>query len=294
MRDDRPAAGAVLRALLEPGDFRAGGGIVNVVGLGAAAEHHGPAVLHDDLRRGKSLPQIALQLRLALGVEVLVVDRAIGLPDGAAGFFVERDDELKIAPVEMHQQQIAVENRRGAGRAEMVADKIRALPKHLARRGVEARGAGRAEGDIDAAFLDHRRGRGVGVERVAELGLGDAEENGVAENRAGVLINADDGELLAIHGRGREPDLVFPNHGRGPGLAVNLGFPLHALGFVERHGEIFRVRVAVAGGPAELRPIFGGAGGRGEERGAEDCGDSDDGAERGGGGHGELGVIRSG
>ena len=55
---------------------------------------------------------------------------------------------------------------------------------------VEAGRAGRAEGDVDAAFFDDRRGRGVAVELVAELRRGDAEENVVAQDLAGLLVHA--------------------------------------------------------------------------------------------------------
>lgn len=35
-----------------------------------------------------------------------MVDGAVGFPDGLAGFFVEGDDVLKVAAVEVHEEEV--------------------------------------------------------------------------------------------------------------------------------------------------------------------------------------------
>ena len=52
----------------------------------------------------------------------------VGPPDRLARALVERDDELMVAAVEVHDQQVAEEDRRRAGAAEVVALEVAPLP----------------------------------------------------------------------------------------------------------------------------------------------------------------------
>src|SRR5205823_8316243 len=53
----------------------------------------------------------------------------------------------------------------------------------------------------------------------------------------------------------------IPDDGGGTGFAVDGSLPLHVFGFAPVGGQVFRVRDALAGGAAELRPVVlpGGA-----------------------------------
>ena len=84
---------------------------------------------------------------LKITVVRVVVDVTVGLPDGMAGVFVEGDHILHVDAVELNDQQIAVQNGRGGGAAEMIADKIAALPQFFTSLSVEAGGAVGAKGD---------------------------------------------------------------------------------------------------------------------------------------------------
>ena len=111
MTDDGPGACRVAGALFHAPQFLAGQRIISVMRLGAAADQDGSPAQSRHVGSGKGLAQVAFGLRLSVRSEVLEVNRAIDLPHRLAGAFVERDDKLVIAPVEIHDQQIAVENR---------------------------------------------------------------------------------------------------------------------------------------------------------------------------------------
>ena len=76
-------------------------------------------------------------LGFAVGTEIFEVDGAILLPNRFARFLVERDDELRVAAIEIHDQQVAVEDRRRAGAAVMVALDVAPFPQHLAALRIE-------------------------------------------------------------------------------------------------------------------------------------------------------------
>ena len=59
------------------------------------------------MRRGEALAKVTIRLRLPARVEILEVDRSLGAPDRLAGSLVERDEELMIAAIEVHDQQFA-------------------------------------------------------------------------------------------------------------------------------------------------------------------------------------------
>lgn len=101
---DGSSGGAVIIAFFEAPEFFTGFGVVAVVGFGAATDEGGLAIVGDDLGCGESLSVIAFVLGFAIFVEVLVIDGSVDFPDGFSREFIEGDDELGIAAVEVHDE----------------------------------------------------------------------------------------------------------------------------------------------------------------------------------------------
>ena len=118
---------------------------------------HRCAADRDDLRRRERLAEIAVRLDLPFGSTSLKSTERGVFHTVLPGLLVERDDVLHVAAVEVHDQQVAEDNRRRARAAEVIALEIAALPDHLAGLRVERRRAGRAERDVDPPGLDDRR-----------------------------------------------------------------------------------------------------------------------------------------
>ena len=266
---DRPRARRETGALLQPPQLLAGERIVSVRRHRSRADQHRLSADRDDLRRRERLAEIAVRLDLAVRVDVLEIHRPRRLPHRLARPLVERDDVLHVAAVEVHDEQVAEEDRRRAGAAEVVALEIAALPDHLAGRRVDRGRAGRPERHVDAAGLDHRRRRGVGVERVRELRRRDVEQLQVVQRLAGVLVERHREQLLAVRRRGRQPDLLAEDDRRRPGAAVDRHLPAHVLGFTPLTGTSALADAPVPSRSAELRPLARG-----------DDGDEQDGATR--------------
>ena len=138
---------------------------------------------------------------MAVGAKVLEIYGPIRLPDRAAGLLVERDDELVVAAVEVEEKQVAIEDRRGAGAAEVIALNVASRPKHPAGLRVEAGRARGTERRVEPACFDDRCGRGIAIEGDAVLRFGDVEQLQVLKDAASAGIDADSEELLAV-GRG--------------------------------------------------------------------------------------------
>src|SRR5207253_4457368 len=99
-------------------------------------------------------------------------------------------------------------------------------PDYFAARRVEARRSVAAEMDVHPAELDHRRRRSVAVQRIAErFGIVAVKELLRQPNLAVVEIDADGIEIVAIGGRGREPNLLVEHDRRGPAATRNRGLP---------------------------------------------------------------------
>ena len=79
--------------------------------------------------------------------------------------------------------------------------------------------------DIDTAFLNDRRRRGVAVEFMAESGIRHFEELDVVENLARVAVDAQDEEFLAVRTGRRQPDLIAPHDWRRPALVMDGRLP---------------------------------------------------------------------
>ena len=101
---DGSSGGAMIIAFFEAPEFFTGVGVVAVVGFGAATDEGGLAIVSDDLGCGERLSVIAFVLGFAIFVEVLVVDGSVDFPDSFSRKFIESDDELGIAAVEVHDE----------------------------------------------------------------------------------------------------------------------------------------------------------------------------------------------
>ena len=272
---DGSSGGAMIIAFFEAPEFFAGFGVIAVVGFGAATDEGGLAIVSDDLGCGERLSVIAFVLGFAIFVEVLVVDGSVDFPDSFSRKFIESDDELGIAAVEVHDEQIFPEDGRGSRATVVIADEIGSLPEFCACFGVEASGAWGAEGEIDSAVFDDGSWGGVAIKFVTELGGGDAEKDIIAEDFSGGFIEAEDAEGGAVFGGGGQPDLGAPDDWGRPGFAGDESFPAEMFGFAKVKWEAGGVAVAVAVWAAELGPVFGGV-----ERGGEEGERREDGEKR--------------
>ena len=231
----------------------------------------GPSLDHHDLRRRKRLAKVTVRLGLAVRGEILEVDRPRRPPHRLARVLVERDDVLMIAAVEVHQQQVAEQDRRRTRTAKVVALEVAALPDHLARLGIDRGGPWRSERHIHAPGLDDRcRGR-IRVERMRELRRRDLEELQVEQNLARVAVERHGKELAAILGRGRHPDLAAQDHGRRPRTPVDGRLPADVLPLPPCQRQIDARRIPRPVRTAKLRPLSAAAAGsRGGWRGAKE------------------------
>src|SRR5258708_4671658 len=98
----------MLAGFLEPPEFLASHRVIGVVRLGSAAQEHWLAFDDGVLIGGKGLAKIAVGVNLAVGKNILVIDRAIGLPHGFARFFVQGRYKLIVAPVKIHDDEVAI------------------------------------------------------------------------------------------------------------------------------------------------------------------------------------------
>ena len=194
------------------------------------------------------------------------VDRAVGFPDRFAGQLVERHDVLHVASVDVKNQQLAEQNRRRAGPLVMIAFEIAPRPEHGAAGRIQTGRAVAAVMHPNPAFFDHRSGRSVAGDAGNVVGIFGVEDLQVMHDLAALAIDAHGKHLMPV-GRGRgHPDLVGPDHGRGPAAIVDRGFPDDVLGIAPADGQACRVRMSVAAGPAKLGPVFTGIRQRGEQR----------------------------
>jgi hypothetical protein len=127
--------------------------------------------------------------------------------------------------------------------------------------------------NVDAAFFNRRRGRGVTVRLVIEwIRAFYVEKFEIVLNRASFAVHADGEHLRPVGLGGGHPNLVAPNHRRRPALVVNSRLPNDVLLFAPGHGEAGRVGVTIFMRPAVLRPILAGKNGGGQSRGDQENG----------------------
>ncbi len=156
--DDGAGAGAVLGAFFEAPEFFAGRGIVAVVGFCAAGDEDGFSVQLCDEGGSEAFAIVAIAGGFAIAVEVFVVNGAVRFPNGLPGFLVEGGDELKVAAVEVHDEQVVPEDGAGACASEVVADKVGSLPENVTCARIECGGSWGAEGHVNNAIRCHGRG----------------------------------------------------------------------------------------------------------------------------------------
>ena len=203
----------------------------------------------------KALRKSPSAFGLPSAAEVLEVDRARRLPHGLAGVLVERDDVLHVNAVEVHDQQVAEEDRRRAGAAEVIALEVAPLPEHLAGARIDRRGARRAEGDVDAAGLADRRRRRVAVERVCLLRLLDLEQLQVVDDLSARDVESQCRQLAAVGRRRRHPHLVADDDRRRPAAAVNRRLPADVALLTPGQRDLRAAGRAEALRTAELWPL---------------------------------------
>ena len=147
----------VLRSLCDAPKFTAAHRVVRVASHRADTDQLRDSVVPDDVRRGVALAQITIAERLAVRVEILKINAALGAPDGFAGVLVQRGNELVIGPVEREDEQVFVYDRRRTGPTKMVAHKIVPRPQHLVDFGVETGRARRTPRQVHPILFDNRR-----------------------------------------------------------------------------------------------------------------------------------------
>ena len=137
-----------------------------------------------------------------LAADSCEIDRPRCLPNRLAIGFVQGDNVLLIAAINVEDQQVSHGGQRRARPHFVVTIEVAAGPEHLAGFGVQAGGAVGAEMDIEAASLDDRGGRGVGVARIYRVNLLAIKHLDIMQHLAPVAINAD-GEHFQAVGTGR-------------------------------------------------------------------------------------------
>ena len=147
----------------------------------------------------------------------------------------------------------------------MAAGQVVALPQDVAGGGVETGGAVAAEVNVHAARLDRGRRRRVAVDGVAEwLGIVAVKQFLVVHDFAGFGVDADGKELVAVFGRGGQPDLAVHDHRRGPAAVRNRRLPTDVFRFAPRERQADgrrrtrRGNMTVAVRPAKLGPVGAG------------------------------------
>src|SRR5262249_43852608 len=78
-------------------------------------------------------------------------------------------------------------------------------------------------------------------------------------------------ELLAVGASGGHPNLIAPDDGRRPALVVYGGLPANVFRLAPAHRQRLGGRNAVAGRPAELRPVVPGRQERDGEEKRREC-----------------------
>ena len=210
------------------------------------------------MRGGERLAKIAVRLDLAVGREILEIDRPLGTPHRFPGALVQGDHELFVAAVEVHDEQVAEQERRRAGAAKVVALDIAPLPQHPARFGVDRGRARRTERHVHASRLDDGRRRRIRIERMRRLRLIDVKELQIVENPAGGAIERHRKQIFAVRGRrrrarsGRPGQLVTTSLYREqrPSTERARLRPMSAASFVPLRCRFHRVRGTPAIAPA--------------------------------------------
>src|SRR5688572_24363703 len=106
MAHHRPCTARMARTFLDAPELLALARLVTIDRLRSLADEGELAINRRHVRSGKCLAPVAISFGFAVGAEVFVVDGTLLLPDGLSGLLIERDDELMIASVKVHDEQI--------------------------------------------------------------------------------------------------------------------------------------------------------------------------------------------
>ena len=102
------------------------------------------------------------------------------------------------------------------------------------------------------------------------------EELFIGEDFSGGRVEAENIKVMAVLGRGGEPDLVVHDDGRREAEEGNPGLPLHVLGFAPFEGQSGGAGVTVLTGTAVVGPVVGGGERKGESEAGEEDGAGED------------------
>ena len=143
----------------------------------------------------------------------------------------------------------------------MAARQVVALPDRLAGGGVQTGRAVAPKMDIDPSRLDGGRRRGVTIHGRAvaqRLRVVAVEQLFVVNDLSRLGVHAYSIEIMAVQGGGSHPYLAAHDDRGGPAAEGDFGLPSHVIGFAPTQGKAGGGDLAVAGRPAEFRPIGGG------------------------------------
>src|ERR1051325_6405497 len=108
-------------ALFHAPELVTGAGVISIESFGTLAKEGRDTLKGRDMTGGKSFPKIAFRLHPAIGIKVLVIHRPVFLPHGSPGLFIQSNDELMVAAVKIHDQQVLINNRRRTCTSVMIA-----------------------------------------------------------------------------------------------------------------------------------------------------------------------------
>ena len=241
-RHDREAEHAVAHLP----EFFPRGRVVAVEPVGRRRDEHLPPAKAEHHRRAVGLLELGVAAEFAA---------AGGLPGQLPGGCVEGDDGLRVAPVAVEDQLVMPEQGSAAGAILVVEPLVAVFPDHRRCCGVDARGAEVAEVAVEPAGSENRRGRGVGVERVDRLRVGDDQQFDVVQEFPRIAVHAEgmqrhrsrhierltrldalESLLLLLLGdfrldRRGHPDLAAIDHRRRPAPAGDRRLPDNVLSF---------------------------------------------------------------
>src|SRR5260370_17110880 len=114
MAGHRPRRARVAAAFFYAPQFVAGQGVVRVKSFRPRAQQRRPPIERSDLAGGKCLAEVPFGIGRAIRPEILEINRTFLLPDRPASSLVDRDNKLHITAIQVKDEQIAIENWRGA------------------------------------------------------------------------------------------------------------------------------------------------------------------------------------
>ena len=212
-------------------------------------------------RRGVCLAEVSFVFWLAVGVQIVPLGGAVGLPDGPAGLLVERNEVLDVHAIHGQDEQV-LEQEEGRARAAIVpTGQIGSFPQHFAGLRVQRCRPIAPEVHVHAAGFDNRRRRSIAVEWIAKgFGMVGVKQLLLEAYPAGVSIDANNEEVVTVESRCRQPHLPIHHDRSGPAPVGDGCLPsdVFLLAPMDRHAQWFRARdcgKAITPGSPKLGPL---------------------------------------